>query len=135
LTIHLQEHFPVIDHVSLGAHDLQRAVDFYAGVLEILGYRVLRHTEREVALGPDESWLFFLYPAERDQAIVGARMHIAFHASDRTSALAVHAAAIARGAESVRPVAERPEFGPGYFGGLFRDLDGHLIEVLTRKAT
>jgi catechol 2,3-dioxygenase-like lactoylglutathione lyase family enzyme len=122
----------VIDHVSLGAHDLQRAVDFYAGVLEILGYRVLRQTDKEVAFGPDDSWLFFLYPAELDQAIVGARMHVAFHAGNRPAALAVHAAAVARGAESVRPVTERPEFGPDYFGGLFRDLDGHLIEVLTR---
>jgi catechol 2,3-dioxygenase-like lactoylglutathione lyase family enzyme len=124
----------MIDHVSLGAHDLQRATHFYTGVLDLLGYRVLRQTEQEVALGPGESWLFFLYPAERDQAVIGARMHVAFHARDRASAVAVHAAAIARGAESVRPVAERPEFGSDYFGGLFRDLDGHLIEVVTRNA-
>jgi catechol 2,3-dioxygenase-like lactoylglutathione lyase family enzyme len=124
----------VIDHISLGAHDLRRAAKFYAGVLEALGYRVLRDTDKEVAFGPHDSWLFFLYPSERNQAVVGARMHVAFHATDRASTSAVHAAAIARGAESVRPVAERPEFGPGYFGGLFRDLDGHLIEVLTRNA-
>jgi hypothetical protein len=31
-----------------------------------------------------------------------------------------------------REPAERPQFGADYFGGVLRDPDGHLIEVLTR---
>jgi catechol 2,3-dioxygenase-like lactoylglutathione lyase family enzyme len=123
----------VIDHVSLGAHDLNRATDFYAAVLGVLGYQVHRRTEQEVALGPADAWMFFLYPAAADQALVGARAHIALYAKDRNTALAVHAAALARGAESAREVALWPQFGPDYFGGMFRDLDGHSIEVLTRN--
>ena len=38
------------------------------------------------------------------------------------------------GAECIREVAERLQFGADYFGGVFRDLDGHAIEVLTRSA-
>ena len=122
----------MIDHVSLGAHDLPRAADFYAAVLGVLGYQVHRRTDQEVAFGPPDTWMFFLYPAQIEQAVVGARMHVALCAKDRDTALAFHAAALTRGAQSAREVALRPEFGPDYFGGMFRDLDGHLIEVLTR---
>ena len=122
----------MIDHVSLGTHNLERAADFYSAILDVLDYRVHRRTEQEVAFGPPDAWLFFLYAAPSDQSVVGARMHIALYAKDRTSTLAFHAAAIARGAQSKREVAQRPEFGPDYFGGMFQDLDGHLIEILTR---
>lgn len=122
----------MIDHVSIGVHDLDRATDFYAAVLDVLGYQIHRRTEQEVALGPNDAWRFFLYPAAADCSVVGARMHVALYAQNRSSAWATHAAAVARGAESVREVALWPEFGSDYFGGTFRDLDGHLIEVLTR---
>ena len=124
----------MIDHVSLGTHDFERAADFYRAVLDVIGYRVHRRTEQEVAFGPPDAWLFFLYPAQSESSVVGARMHIAFYAKDRESASAFHAAAIERGAQSKREVALRPEFGPDYFGGMFQDLDGHLIEVVTRTA-
>lgn len=125
----------MIDHVSLGTHNLERAADFYSAVLDVLGYRVHRRTEQEVAFGPPNEWLFFLYAAPSEQFVVGARMHLALYAKDRESALAFHAAAIKRGAKSLREVAHRPEFGPAYFGGMFQDLDGHAIEVVTRVAS
>lgn len=122
----------MLEHVSLGSDDLNRAGEFYADVLGVIGYRLHRRTEQELAFGPDEAWTFFLYPASSDQSLVGARMHVAFSAPDRERALALHRSAIARGGESVREVAHRPEFGPDYFGGMFRDLDGHMIEILPR---
>ena len=122
----------MIDHVSLGTHDLARAADFYSAVLEVLGYRIHRRTEQEAAFGPPDEWLFFLYAVQSEQPVVGARTHLALYAKDRESALAFHAAAIKRGAQSTREVAHRPEFGSDYFGGMFQDLDGHAIEVVTR---
>jgi catechol 2,3-dioxygenase-like lactoylglutathione lyase family enzyme len=123
----------MLDHVSLGAHDLKRAADFYAAVLGVLEYREHRRTDTEAAFGPGDAWTFFIYPAAADQGVVGARMHLAFHAKNRAAALAFHAAALRCGGESVREVAERPEFGPDYFGGMFRDPSGHTIEILTRN--
>jgi catechol 2,3-dioxygenase-like lactoylglutathione lyase family enzyme len=123
----------MLDHVSLGVHDLDRAADFYAAVLGVLDYREHRRTEEEAAFGQGDAWTFFVYATERDRNVVGARMHLAFHASTRAAALACHAAALQRGAESVREVAERPEFGADYFGGIFRDPSGHTIEILTRN--
>lgn len=122
----------MIDHISLGVHDLQRAADFYSAVLGVLGYREHRRTEQEAAFGVGDAWTFFVYPADADQGVVGARMHVAFQAPDRATTLAFHAAGIQRGGVAVRDVAERPEFGPDYFGGMFRDPSGHTIEILTR---
>ena len=124
----------MLDHVSLGTHDLSRSTAFYARVLAALGYRLQQRTAEEVAFGPGQDWSFILYPAETGQATVGARMHIALRAESRDAARAFEREALACGAECVREVAERPQFGADYFGGVFRDLDGHAIEVLTRSA-
>jgi catechol 2,3-dioxygenase-like lactoylglutathione lyase family enzyme len=124
----------MLDHISLGTHDLLRATRFYAELLACLGWSVQRSSADEVAFGTATDWQFFLYPAEAASSPVGARMHVAFRAPDRRTALAFEHTALALGAESVRDVTERPEFGADYFGGVLRDLDGHAIEVLTRNA-
>lgn len=124
----------MLDHVSLGTHHLDRASDFYTRLLDVLGYRVHRRDADETAFGPNDDWSFFLYPADAAAAIAGARVHVAFRAPDRATALAFQATALALGADSVREVAPRPQFGADYFGGVFRDLDGHVIEVLTRNS-
>jgi catechol 2,3-dioxygenase-like lactoylglutathione lyase family enzyme len=124
----------MIDHVSLGVRDLARATDFYQRVLGTIGWRLHEAKETEVAFGPPDDWCFFLYPADPADAIVGARMHLAFRAADRGVVREFHALALARGASSVpdRDPDERPQFGPDYYGGVLRDPDGHAIEVLTR---
>lgn len=124
----------MLDHVSLGTHDLERATGFYSRVLAAIGYTIQRSDAEESAFGPADDYCFILYPAGMDQQTVGARMHVALLASDRAAALAFQRAALAEGAECIREVAERPQFGTDYFGGVFRDLDGHSIEVLTRGA-
>jgi catechol 2,3-dioxygenase-like lactoylglutathione lyase family enzyme len=124
----------MLDHVSLGTHDLDRATRFYAELLAVLDYRLQHRDGNEAAFGPQADWTLILYPAELGQPTVGARMHLALRAADRRTALAFERTALALGAERVREVAERPQFGADYFGGVFRDLDGHSIEVLTRNA-
>jgi catechol 2,3-dioxygenase-like lactoylglutathione lyase family enzyme len=126
----------MLDHVSLGVHDLEKSTGFYTRVLETLGYRLHRREAAEVAFGPEDVWSFFLYPAERTQSVVGARAHIAFRAADRESVRAFYRTALASGGSSVpdREPAERPQFGADYFGAVLIDPDGHAIEVLTRAA-
>lgn len=124
----------MLDHVSIGSHQLDRATDFYTRLLAVLDYRVQHRDAAEVAFGPGSDWLFILYPADAADSTVGARMHVALRASSRATALDFERTALALGAERVREVAERPQFGADYFGGVFRDLDGHAIEVLTRAA-
>ena len=124
----------MIDHVSLGVRDLARATDFYARVLGTIGWRLHAAKDTEVAFGPPDDWCFFLYPAEANDAIVGARMHLAFRAADCGTVRDFHATAVAQGASRVpdRDPDERPQFGADYYGAVLRDPDGHAIEVLTR---
>jgi catechol 2,3-dioxygenase-like lactoylglutathione lyase family enzyme len=124
----------MLDHVSLGVRVLPRATAFYRDVLATIGYRVHRETPEEVAFGPGEDWSFFLYPAPGDDAIVGARMHVAFYAADRERVRAFYDAALAAGAQALpdRSPAHRPQFGEHYFGAVLKDPDGHAIEVLSR---
>lgn len=122
----------MLDHVSLGTHNLDKSGTFYTRVLGVLDYRVQKRTEQEIVFGPGEAWTFVLYPALEDQPVVGVRAHVALYAPDRARASAFYAQALTLGAEPLREVAHRPEFGADYFGGMFRDLDGHVIEILTR---
>jgi catechol 2,3-dioxygenase-like lactoylglutathione lyase family enzyme len=122
----------MLDHVSIGTPDLPRATTFYRTLLDVLGYRLHRDDGAETVFGPPDVWAFFLYPVDAGTQIVGARMHIALRAEDRATALAFERTALALGARQLREVAERPQFGADYFGGVFIDLDGHAIEVLTR---
>ncbi len=127
----------MLDHVSLGTHDLHRAADFYARALAPLGYRITVQNDKEVGFGVGEDWIFFLYPVAADTPVIGTRTHVAFRASDRKAVSAAHAAALSQGGAAVpdREPAERPQFGPDYFGGVFTDPDGHAIELMTRAAT
>ncbi len=122
----------MLDHVSLGTHDLERATGFYSRVLVAIGYTMQRSDAEESAFGPADEYRFILNPAAINQQTVGARMHVALLAANRTAALAFQRTAFDEGAECIREVAERPQFGADYFDGVFRDLDGHSIEILTR---
>lgn len=126
----------MLDHLSLGVHDLARSTDFYTRVLGTLGYRLHKQEPAEVAFGPGEEWTFFLYPVAHPEPVTGKRMHVAFRAADRTAVRTFHATALASGGGPLpdREPAERPQFGADYFGAVMTDPDGHTIEILTRAA-
>jgi catechol 2,3-dioxygenase-like lactoylglutathione lyase family enzyme len=126
----------MLDHVSLGVHDLDRSTAFYERIFATIGYRLQRREAAEVAFGPGEQWTFFLYPIDPGEPIAGKGAHIAFRAGDRGSVRRFHATALEAGATAVpdRDPAERPQFGADYFGAVLKDPDGHAIEVLTRAA-
>jgi predicted lactoylglutathione lyase len=58
---------------------------------------------------------------------------VAFGAPSREQVRRVYESAIAAGATSLFTPRERPDISPTYFGAMFRDLDGHKIEVLTNN--
>jgi catechol 2,3-dioxygenase-like lactoylglutathione lyase family enzyme len=125
----------MLDHVSLGVHDLDRSTAFYTRVLSVIGYRLHRSEPAEVAFGPGEAWTFFLYPIDADRRVAGPGMHVAFRAEDRSAVRLFYATALDAGASAVpdRLPDERPQFGADYFGAVLKDPDGHAIEVLTRS--
>lgn len=124
----------MIDHVSLGSHRYADAVAFYGRVLAPLGLALLRDTGSEAAFGTAERWGFFLYPAPAAEGVRGAGMHLALAAPSREAVQAAHELALAAGAEDIFTPRLRPDISDTYFGAMFRDLDGHRIEVLTHAA-
>jgi catechol 2,3-dioxygenase-like lactoylglutathione lyase family enzyme len=126
----------MLDHVSLGTHHLDRAAAFYARTLAPLGYRITVQNEKEVGFGIGDDWIFFLYPVASETPVTGTRTHVAFRAGHRAAVIAAHAQALAQGGGAVpdRDPDARPQFGADYFGGVFTDLDGHAIELMTRAA-
>ena len=121
----------MIDHVSLGSHRYADAVAFYGRVLVPLGLSLLRDSGAEAAFGTPDRWGFFLYPAAADEGVRGAGMHLALAAPSRAAVRAVHETALAAGGEDIFTPRLRPDISDSYYGAMFRDLDGHRIEVLT----
>jgi catechol 2,3-dioxygenase-like lactoylglutathione lyase family enzyme len=123
----------MIDHVSIGSENYSESVAFYRAALAPLGIGLQRDKGDEAAFGTDEHWGFYVYPVEPGRQIIAPRMHIAFTAPSRAEVERAHVVALASGAREVRAPQERPDISKTYYGGLFTDLDGHKIEILTNK--
>ena len=121
----------MVEHVSLGTHRYAEAVAFYRRVLAPLGMELLRDTGAEAAFGTPSHWSFFLYPVAVEERVVAKGMHVALGALSRVLVAQVHAAALEAGAQDIFTPRERPDISPTYYGAMFRDLDGHGLEVLT----
>lgn len=121
----------MIDHVSLGSHRYADAVTFYSRVLAPLGHTLLRDTGSEAAFGTPTHWGFFVYPAQAAEGVRGAGMHLALAAPTRDAVRAAHELALGGGGEDIFTPRLRPDIDDTYYGAMFRDLDGHRIEVLT----
>jgi catechol 2,3-dioxygenase-like lactoylglutathione lyase family enzyme len=121
----------MIDHVSVGVRDLDRAARFYQAVLGAIGYQQLEVRPRTVGFGKTypEFWINLraaMLPLAADSGNhVGLRV--------RTSELvdAFHAAALAAGGASDGAPGLRPQHGERYYAAFVRDLDGNRIEAVT----
>lgn len=121
----------MVEHVSLGTHRYAEAVAFYRGVLAPLGMELLRDTGAEAAFGTSSHWSFFLYPVAADENVVAKGTHVALAAASRALVAQVHEAALGAGALDIFTPRARPDISPTYYGAMFKDLDGHGLEVLT----
>ena len=124
----------MIDHISLGTHRYGDAVAFYRQALEPLGLGLMRDTGGEAAFGTPDKWWFYLYPVEPGEGIAAKGTHLALAAASRRVVEAAHAAALAAGGSDVFTPRTRPDVSATYYGAMFKDLDGHAVEVLTNAA-
>jgi catechol 2,3-dioxygenase-like lactoylglutathione lyase family enzyme len=121
----------MVEHVSLGTHRYTDAVAFYQRVLAPLGMALLRDTGTEAAFGAPSHWSFFLYPVAAEEQVAAKGTHVALGALSRALVAQVHEAALDAGARDIFTPRERPDISPTYYGAMFKDLDGHGLEVLT----
>jgi catechol 2,3-dioxygenase-like lactoylglutathione lyase family enzyme len=122
----------MIDHLGLQVRDVKASLDFYLRVFAPIGMReMLRFPHNDdivVGLaGPEGPPDFWLSPPTGTET---RELHIAFRAPDRDAVDAVHAAAVAAGADVLHAPREWPEYHPGYYGVFLRDLDGHNVEAV-----
>src|SRR5205807_10156854 len=106
----------MIDHVSLGTRKFDEAIEFYSACFSPLGYHLEHRTPEEAAFGPAGNRIFWLYPAQSEDSLLGHRSHVAITANAHENINQFFEAAMQRGAKPVRPPGQRPDISPNYFG-------------------
>ncbi len=122
----------MFDHVGIQAADVEASVRYYLDVFAPLGFREMMRFDTPGGpvvgiAGRTPQPQFWLSPNERGEA---REDHIAFTAATREEVDAVHAAAVAAGAEVLHAPREWPEYHPGYYAVFLRDPDGHNVEAV-----
>jgi len=121
----------MIDHVSVGVRDLDRAARFYQAVLGAIGYQQLEVRPRTVGFGKTYPKFWINLRAAMTAVAADSGNHVGLRV--RTSELvdAFHAAALAAGGASDGAPGLRPQHGEGYYAAFVRDPDGNRIEAVT----
>ena len=117
----------MLDHVTIGVSDLERAKQFYDRALEPLGIsRLYAEAERFAGYGVSPKAFFWI--GTRGAGKTGA--HIAFTATDRLTVDRFYQAAISAGATDNGAPGLRPHYHANYYGAFVLDPDGHNIEAV-----
>jgi catechol 2,3-dioxygenase-like lactoylglutathione lyase family enzyme len=121
----------VIDHVSLGVADLDRAARFYQAVLGAIGFAKLEVRPATIGFGKryPEFWLNHRPIMAAVPADTG--VHVCVRARSSEAVDAFHAAALAAGGSCDGPPGVRPHRTGGYYAAFVRDLDGNRVEAVT----
>ena len=119
----------MFDHVGLNVRDYRVSRAFYEQALAPLGYRVVMGSDEWKGAGfgtSDDKPEFWI--TEREP--FGTGTHVAFHAADRATVDAFHAAALAAGGKDNGPPGIREHYHPAYYGALIHDPDSNNIEAV-----
>ena len=121
----------MIDHVSVGVADLDRAARFYEATLATLGFSRLVKRPATIGFGKTypEFWINLraaMVPLADDCGI-----HVALRVRAAELVDAFHDAALAAGGASDGAPGLRPRHGQGYYAAFIRDPDGNRIEAVT----
>lgn len=124
----------MLSHVYIGVADFARALTFYSGVMDKLGF-VLKFAEPEI---PWAGWMqagkprpLFLIgrPSNGQAASPGNGQMVALLAPDRDAVNRCYFWALDNGATDEGAPALRPNYHPHYYGAYFRDPDGNKLCV------
>ena len=117
----------MLDHVTIGVHDVELSKSFYDRALAPLGIaRLYAEGTRFAGYGVNPKAFFWI--GARESLQTGA--HIAFAAPDRATVDRFHAAAIAAGGADNGQPGLRPHYHANYYGAFVLDPDGHNIEAV-----
>ncbi|MGB0211976.1 VOC family protein [Algiphilus sp.] len=116
----------MIGYVTLGSEDLARAGAFYDALLAELGAARAMESERFIVWATAAGAPMFgvFTPYDGQPASVGNGSMVALAAGSRERVDTLYAKALALGATDDGAPGERMQ---GFYGGYFRDLDGHKL--------
>jgi catechol 2,3-dioxygenase-like lactoylglutathione lyase family enzyme len=121
----------MIDHVSVGVRDLQRAARFYDLTLAPLG--LSRLVTRAATAGFGKSYPEFWINLRADMAPApgDSGVHVCLRAKSSGEVDAFHAAALQAGGRSDGAPGLRPHDRVRYYAAFIIDPDGNRIEAVT----
>ena len=121
----------MIDHISVGVADLERAARFYEATLAALG--LSRLVTRPATIGFGKSYPEFWINLRAGMAKVapGSGTHICRRAKTTGDVDAFHAAALSAGGHSDGAPGIRPHDRVKYYAAFVIDPDGNRIEAVT----
>ena len=121
----------MIDHVSVGVADLDRAARFYEAALSALG--LSRVVTRPATIGFGKAYPEFWINLRPDMAKVphASGTHICLRAKTTAEVDAFHVAALANGGTSDGAPGLRPHDRVKYYAAFVLDPDGNRIEAVT----
>jgi len=121
----------MIDHVSVGVADLDRAARFYEATLATLGFS--RLVKRPATIGFGKTYPEFWINLRADMARVPHQSgtHICMRARTTAEVDAFHAAALTAGGASDGAPGLRPHDRVKYYAAFVIDPDGNRIEAVT----
>src|SRR6202051_228085 len=121
----------MIDHISVGVADLERAARFYGAVLAPLG--LSRLVTRPATIGFGKNYPEFWINLRAEMALVepGSGGHICLRAKSAGEVDAFHTAALNAGGRSDGAPGLRPHDRVRYYAAFVVDPDGNRIEAVT----
>ena len=121
----------MIDHVSVGVSDLERAARFYESALAALGLSCV--VTRPATIGFGKNYPEFWINLRADMAAVepASGVHICLRAKSTGEVDAFHAAALQAGGRSDGAPGLRPHDRVRYYAAFVVDPDGNRIEAVT----
>jgi catechol 2,3-dioxygenase-like lactoylglutathione lyase family enzyme len=125
----------MFSHLTIGTHDLARAIAFYDAVLAPLGIErtASQYSKWAAWQRPGEAAKFWVgRPVNGLPASYGNGQMVAFTAPSRAAVDAAHAAALAAGANDEGPPGPRQHYAADYYGAYVRDPDGNKLHFVRR---
>jgi catechol 2,3-dioxygenase-like lactoylglutathione lyase family enzyme len=121
----------VIDHISVGVSDLDRATRFYEAILSPLGYS--RLVTRRTTIGFGKSYPEFWINLRAGMSPLPPEngCHICLRAKSAGEVDQFHACALNAGGSSDGAPGLRPHDRVRYYAAFVRDPDGNRIEAVT----
>jgi catechol 2,3-dioxygenase-like lactoylglutathione lyase family enzyme len=121
----------MIDHVSVGVRDLERAAHFYEAVLAALGLTRLVTRPATIGFGKNYPEFWINLRAGMAQVSPDSGSHVCLRAKSTAEVDAFHAAALQAGGSSDGAPGLRPHDRVRYYAAFVRDPDGNRIEAVT----